>query len=60
MKILVTGGTGKVGQWVVREGLGGDSGKSGHEVIVLDRVPGSRIAWCQIFDRRCSRSWASV
>ena len=40
MKILVTGGTGKVGQWVVRELLGGDSGNSKHEVIVLDRVPG--------------------
>ena len=36
MKILVTGGVGKVGQWVVRELL--DSGA--HEVTVLDRLPG--------------------
>jgi len=36
MKILVTGGIGKVGQWVVRELLDG----AAHEVTVLDRVPG--------------------
>jgi nucleoside-diphosphate-sugar epimerase len=36
MKILVTGGVGKVGQWVVRELL--DNGA--HEVTVLDRLPG--------------------
>src|SRR5262245_8663269 len=36
MNILVTGGVGKVGQWVVRELL--DSGA--HEVTVLDRLPG--------------------
>ena len=36
MKILVTGGIGKVGQWVVRELLDG----AAHEVSVLDRVPG--------------------
>ncbi|MGH7817296.1 MAG: NAD-dependent epimerase/dehydratase family protein [Candidatus Binatia bacterium] len=35
MKILVTGGVGKVGQWVVRELLNGL-----HEITVLDRVPG--------------------
>ena len=35
MKILVTGGVGKVGQWVVRELL-----DSLHEITVLDRVPG--------------------
>ena len=40
MKILVTGGTGKIGQYVVRELLRNDRGKSAHEVIVLDRVPG--------------------
>jgi nucleoside-diphosphate-sugar epimerase len=40
MKILVTGGAGKVGQWVVRELLTGNSEKAGHEVTVLDRVPG--------------------
>jgi len=36
MKILVTGGIGKVGQWVVRELLDG----AAHDVTVLDRVPG--------------------
>ena len=36
MKILVTGGVGKVGQWVVRELLDDPV----HEVTVLDRVPG--------------------
>ena len=37
MKILVTGGLGKVGQWVV-----GELFKGGHEVTVLDRLPGPR------------------
>ena len=36
MKILVTGGVGKVGQWVVRELLDDPA----HEVTVFDRVPG--------------------
>jgi nucleoside-diphosphate-sugar epimerase len=36
MKILVTGGVGKVGQWVVRELLGAGS----YEVTVFDRLPG--------------------
>jgi len=36
MKILVTGGVGKVGQWVVRDLL--DSGA--HQVTVFDRLPG--------------------
>jgi nucleoside-diphosphate-sugar epimerase len=36
MKILVTGGVGKVGQWVVRKLLDDPA----HEVTVLDRVPG--------------------
>ena len=40
MKILVTGGAGKIGQWVVCELLKSDGGNPGHEVIVLDRVPG--------------------
>jgi len=40
MKILVTGGVGKVGQWVVRELLKSDTGKPEHEVTVFDRVPG--------------------
>jgi UDP-glucose 4-epimerase len=36
MKILVTGGVGKVGQWVVRDLLEGGA----HQVTVLDRLPG--------------------
>jgi nucleoside-diphosphate-sugar epimerase len=36
MKILVTGGIGKVGQWVVDELLN----HSAHEVTVFDRVSG--------------------
>jgi nucleoside-diphosphate-sugar epimerase len=36
MKILVTGGIGKVGQWVVHELLESQA----HEVTVFDRVPG--------------------
>jgi len=47
MKILVTGGAGKVGQWVVRELLGTDGDKVSHEVIVLDRVSGSERAGVQ-------------
>ena len=37
MKILVTGGIGKVGQWVVRELLNNPA----HEVTVFDRVSGA-------------------
>jgi nucleoside-diphosphate-sugar epimerase len=44
MKILVTGGAGKVGQWVVRELLKTDEGKPAHEVVVFDRVPGPETA----------------
>jgi nucleoside-diphosphate-sugar epimerase len=40
MKVLVTGGLGKVGQWVVRELADGSGGKAPHEVTVLDRAPG--------------------
>ncbi|MBM4297643.1 MAG: NAD(P)-dependent oxidoreductase [Deltaproteobacteria bacterium] len=40
MKILVTGGLGKVGQWLVRELIDGQGGKPVHEVTVLDRVMG--------------------
>ena len=36
MKILVTGGVGKVGQWVVRNLLDGGA----HQVTVFDRLPG--------------------
>src|SRR5688500_1968583 len=38
MKVVVTGGLGKIGHWVVRE-LTNDGSQS-HEVLVLDRVPG--------------------
>ena len=36
MKVLITGGAGKVGQWVVRELLNNE----GYEITVLDRTPG--------------------
>ena len=36
MEILVTGGVGKVGQWVVRDLLDGGA----HQVTVFDRLPG--------------------
>lgn len=42
MKILVTGGLGKVGEWVVRELLDTSGGRSAHEVTVFDLVPGPR------------------
>jgi nucleoside-diphosphate-sugar epimerase len=35
MRVVVTGGQGKLGQWVVRELLG-----AAHQVTVFDRVPG--------------------
>jgi len=38
MKVLVTGGAGKVGQWVIRALLDGAGQQSPHEVTVLDRV----------------------
>jgi nucleoside-diphosphate-sugar epimerase len=41
MRILVTGGVGKLGQWVVEELLRTDADGRSHEVRVLDRVPGS-------------------
>jgi len=40
MKILVTGGLGKVGQWLVRELIDAGDGKHAHEVTVLDRAFG--------------------
>jgi len=40
MKILVTGGMGKVGQFVVRELLDTRGGRGAHDVTVLDRIPG--------------------
>jgi nucleoside-diphosphate-sugar epimerase len=40
VKIVVTGGLGKIGQWVVRE-LSGETGASpSHQVTVFDRVKG--------------------
>jgi nucleoside-diphosphate-sugar epimerase len=36
MKLLITGGAGKVGQWIVRELLNSE----GYEITVLDRTPG--------------------
>lgn len=38
MKVVVTGGLGKIGQWVVKELTG--NAEQPHEVIVFDRVPG--------------------
>ena len=40
MKILVTGGMGKVGRFVVRELLDTRGGRVPHHVTVLDRTPG--------------------
>ena len=40
MRVVVTGGAGKLGQWVVRDLLDDADGRPRHEVTVLDRVPG--------------------
>lgn len=40
MNILVTGGLGKVGRWVVAELIDGSAGREAHRVTVLDRLPG--------------------
>jgi nucleoside-diphosphate-sugar epimerase len=40
MKIVVTGGLGKIGQWVVRELTGETGSGASHEVTVFDRVKG--------------------
>ena len=40
MRVVVTGGTGKLGQFVVRELRDSDGGRPAHEVVVLDRVAG--------------------
>ncbi|MGB7948805.1 MAG: NAD(P)-dependent oxidoreductase [Candidatus Binatia bacterium] len=40
MKILITGGLGKVGQFVVRELLDTRNGRVAHQLTVLDRIPG--------------------
>src|SRR6266545_6231312 len=39
MKIVITGGLGKIGQWVVNELI--DNAEQGpHQVLVIDRAPG--------------------
>jgi nucleoside-diphosphate-sugar epimerase len=38
MKILVTGGAGKLGRWVVRELIDTSGGRPAHEVTVFDQV----------------------
>jgi nucleoside-diphosphate-sugar epimerase len=40
MKVVVTGGLGKIGQWVVNDLISGSEQRSPHEVVVFDRVPG--------------------
>src|SRR5690349_20560836 len=40
MRVVVTGGCGKQGQWVVRELLDDRDGRTPHEVTVFDRVTG--------------------
>jgi nucleoside-diphosphate-sugar epimerase len=40
MKIVVTGGQGKIGRFVVNELTDGSGGRIAHEVTVFDRVPG--------------------
>lgn len=40
MNILVTGGLGKVGRWVVAELIDSSAGKVAHHVTVLDLAPG--------------------
>lgn len=38
MRVVVTGGVGKLGEWVVRELRDTSAGRAPHEVVVLDRV----------------------
>lgn len=40
MKIVVTGGTGRIGRWIVRELVDGRGGRIAHAVTVFDRKPG--------------------
>jgi nucleoside-diphosphate-sugar epimerase len=42
MKIAVTGGRGKAGQWIVRELTSNVNGRQPHEVFVFDRTPHAR------------------
>ena len=39
MRVVVTGGAGKLGRWVVRELISGTDGGAAHEVTVFDRSP---------------------
>jgi nucleoside-diphosphate-sugar epimerase len=39
MRILVTGGLGKLGSWVVKELIDRSDGRQAHEVTVLDQAP---------------------
>ena len=39
MKIVVTGGSGKLGHWVVRELVSEAGGRAAHEVLNFDRAP---------------------
>jgi len=38
MKIVVTGGAGKAGRWIVRELTTGDDGRTVHDVLVFDQA----------------------
>jgi len=40
MRIVVTGGVGKIGRWVVNELVDDSEQRTPHEVVVFDRVPG--------------------
>lgn len=44
MKVVVTGGSGKLGRWVVREMLSDEDGRTPWEVLNFDRVPGPESA----------------
>jgi len=41
LKVVVTGGSGKIGRWVVRELVSDAGGATPHEVTVFDRAPTS-------------------
>src|SRR5262249_55061241 len=41
MKIVVTGGLGKAGRWIVRELTSAEGGRQIHEVAVFDQAPGT-------------------